>query len=107
MVCAVIECMQGLVDAHPSVRQGRAVGLFGCLDLVDASGQLIQPLQGPSPPAVNAFKQAMRDEGVYGMLRVPFVHCAPPLVISEDELKDGYARVDRALDVLDKAQGMK
>ena len=47
-------------------------------------------------------RKAMREEGVYGLLRPPFVHCAPPLVINEEELRDGFARVDRALDVLDE-----
>ena len=27
--------------------------------------------------------------GIYSFLRVPFVHCAPPLVIKADELEDG------------------
>lgn len=101
------ECMQTLLDTHPTVRQARALGLFGCLDLVDAKGAYIQPLHGPSPPAVGAFRQAMRDEGIYGLLRTPFVHCAPPLVINEEELRDGFARVDRALDVLDRAVASK
>ena len=99
----MVECMQQIVDDHPTVRQGRALGLFGCLDLIDpSSGEYIQQLHTPSPPAVNAFKKAMREEGVYGLLRPPFVHCAPPLVINEEELRDGFARVDRALDVLDE-----
>ena len=97
----MVEQLQALVDRHPSVRQARAVGLFGCLDLADARGGAIQPLQGPSPPAVTAFRQALKAEGVYGLVRPPFLHCAPPLVIEEHELRDGFARVDRALDVLD------
>ena len=45
--------------------------------------------------------RALRDEGVFGLVRPPFLHCAPPLVVSEDELHDGFDRVDRALDTLD------
>ena len=97
----MIDRVQHLVDAHPSVRQGRAVGLFGCLDLIDAHGLDIQRLGKPPPPAIGAFKRAMRDEGIYGMFRPPQLHCAPPLVISEAELRDGFDRLDRALDVLD------
>eukprot|EP00913_Durusdinium_trenchii_P010084 g9457.t1 len=32
-----------------------------------------------------------------GFLRPPQVHCAPPLIISEGELRDGFQRLDRAL----------
>lgn len=44
------------------------------------------------------FKKAMLDEGMYGLLRLPLVHVAPPLVITEDEMRDGFARIGRALD---------
>ena len=103
----MVEEMQRLVDTHPTVRQGRALGLFGCIDLVDEKGMYLQPLHGPSPPAAAAFRAAMREEGIYGLLRLPFVHCAPPLVISEAELRDGFARIDRSLDVLDQAMARK
>lgn len=95
------EGVQGLVDEHVSVKQGRSVGLFGCVDLIDAAGGPVQPLQGPSPPAIAAFKRALSEEGLYGLVRPPYLHCAPPLVISEDELRDGFERVHRALDTLD------
>jgi len=39
------------------------------------------------------------------MVRAPHLHVAPPLVISEEELLDGFDRQDRALHVLDKAMG--
>lgn len=35
----------------------------------------------------------------------PFLHTAPALVINEDELRDGFDRVDRALYTLDKGLG--
>lgn len=95
-----------LVAKHPCVRQGRAVGLFGCIDLVDRDGQYIQPLQGPSPDPVIKFKNALVDNGIYGLVRPPYLHCAPPLVISADELKDGFQRVTRSLSVLDEALGL-
>jgi len=101
----MVEEIQKLVDRHQCVRQGRAAGLFGAIDLVGTDGNLIQPLQGPSPDAIGEFRKALADNGVFGLVRPPFLHCAPPLVISEAELRDGFARVDRALTVLDKALG--
>ena len=100
---SMVKGVQMLVDRHPTVRQGRAVGLFGAIDLTDAHGANIQPLQGPAPPAIAALKGALKEEGIYGLFRGTMMHCAPPLVITEDELAEGFARVDRALAVFDEA----
>ena len=101
---------QRLVESHPSVLQARAVGLFGCLDLVDGNGAELQPLSGPTNPAaataVGALKKALIDEGVHSFVRAPYLHTAPPLIISEEELRDGFGRIDRALDAFDDALGL-
>ena len=89
---------------------GAAVGLFGCLDLVDGNGAELQPLSGPTNPAaataVGALKKALLDEGVHSFVRAPYLHTAPPLIISEEELRDGFGRIDRALDAFDAALGL-
>jgi len=101
----MIECTARLIERHPSAKRGRAVGLFGCIDLCGPDGKLMQPLAGPPHPAVTPFKRALSDEGIYGFVRPPFLHTAPPLVVSEEELRDGFDRVDRALDTLDEKLG--
>jgi adenosylmethionine-8-amino-7-oxononanoate aminotransferase len=101
----MIECSERLMEKHPSVQRARAIGLFGCLDLCTPDGRYIQPLSGPEHPALASFKKARLDEGVYGLLRAPYLHTAPPLVITEEELRDGFDRVDRALDTLDRELG--
>ena len=53
-----------------------------------------------------AFRGALKREGILGFVRPPFLHIAPPLVITADELHDGFDRVDRALDTLDEAVGL-
>lgn len=40
-----------------------------------------------------------------GLLRPPHLHVAPPLIITAEELADGFDRQDEALYVLDKALG--
>jgi len=97
--------IDALIATHPSVRHGRAVGLFGCMDLVGTDGRHMQPLAGPPHAAVKPFKRALADEGIFGLVRPPLLHAAPPLVISEEELRDGFARVHRALSVLDRELG--
>jgi len=97
----MVEQMQHLVEAHPSVRQARAIGLFGCLDLVGPDGNMIQQYQQPNPLKVLEFKKAMLEGGLMGLFRPPLLHCAPPLIIDEAELLDGFQRLDKALYTLD------
>merc|ERR1719498_890334 len=97
----MVEELENIVEKHSSVRQARAIGLFGCLDLVGADGQSLQALQDRQSEKTSAFRKAMFDNGLWGLFRPPLLHCAPPLVINEAELRDGFSRLDRALDSLD------
>ncbi|CAE8630467.1 unnamed protein product, partial [Polarella glacialis] len=100
----MMEELNKIVAKYKCVRQGRAVGLFGCLDLMDRSGRLVQKLGEPMTPEVQKLRKAMRDEGLFALFRPPLLHCAPPLIINEEELRDGFRRLDKALDVLEKEQ---
>jgi len=97
----MVEQMQNLVTRHSSVRQARVIGLFGCLDLIGPSGNMIQEYQQPSPKKVLEFRKAMLDNGLHSLFRPPLLHCAPPLIIQEHELLDGFSRLDNALHILD------
>jgi len=93
-----------IVEKHPSVRQARAIGLFGCLDLVGGRGEnFLQQYQDKQSDQTQAFRKAMFDNGLWGLFRPPLLHCAPPLIITEEELIDGFARLDKALETLDPA----
>merc|ERR1712178_178772 len=65
---------------------------------------MIQPLTGPSPPAVMHFRKALRENGLIALFRPPLLHCCPPLVITEAELRDGFQRLSSALSTLDAVQ---
>jgi len=99
----MVEEMAKIVEKHNSVRQARAIGLFGCLDLVGEDGNSVQDYQHPQSPKTQEFRKAMFDNGLWGLFRPPLLHCAPPLVINEEELRDGFARLDKALETLDNA----
>merc|ERR1712232_803718 len=83
----------------------RAVGGFGCLDLLDPrTGAPIQEFSGQNcshPEAVATFRAKLRENGLVGFVRPPKFHCAPPLVITPEELKEGFARAERALEAYD------
>lgn len=99
----MMEEAQKIVDKHKCIRQGRVLGLFGCWDLINPEGYLVQKLGEPMSPEVQLLKQAMRDEGLFALFRPPLLHCAPPLIIDEAQLRDGFRRLSKALDVLDNA----
>jgi len=96
-----------LVEKHDVVARGRALGAFGCVDLVDPrTGAPVQNFDGSEcshPGAVATFRAALRKNGLYGFVRPPMFHCAPALVIQPDELRDGFARADRALEEFGQA----
>jgi len=97
----MMEEIQKLVDKHESVKAGRCIGLFGCIDLQGKDGRSIQQLSGASPPSVAQFRKSLRDHGLIALFRPPLLHCCPPLVITEDELREGFSRLSAALTTLD------
>jgi len=96
-----------LVAKYDSVARARWLGAFGCVDLVDPrTGAPVQMFDGSNcsnPEAVAAFRQSLRENGIYGFVRPPMFHCAPALVIQPDELEEGFRCVDKALEVYDGA----
>ncbi|GKY93251.1 hypothetical protein MPSEU_000292800 [Mayamaea pseudoterrestris] len=101
----VDEQMKNLAENHPSIKQYRSIGLFGCFDVHNPDGSNPQLQHTAVDKAFVEYKKAYTANGLMGLLRPPHLHVAPPLVISEDELIDGFERQDKALDVLDEALG--
>ncbi|CAB9514139.1 phosphohydroxy-L-lysine phospho-lyase [Seminavis robusta] len=99
------ECMQRLANDHPCIKQYRAIGMFGCLDVKDMDGRNPKLQHEAAHEAFNKYKKAYAENGLVGLHRYPHIHCAPPLIITEDELLDGFDRLDRSLTVLDEALG--
>jgi adenosylmethionine-8-amino-7-oxononanoate aminotransferase len=93
------EELQKLVTKHAVVKQARCLGLFGCMDFANPDGSLIQNVGEAPGEKTLAFKAKMADVGLYAFFRPPQFHCAPPLIITEEELRDGFSRVDECLEV--------
>jgi taurine--2-oxoglutarate transaminase len=93
-----------LASRHPSVGAVRSIGLFGIVELVRNRKTLepMAPFNGTSPEMA-ALSKFFRDEGLYTLVRWNYFFTNPPLPITEDQLRDGFAVIDRALDVTDRA----
>jgi len=98
----VREEMDRLKARHPSVKEGRCIGLFGMIDLQrDAQGTPMAPYNGTSP-GMEALKQAFDERGLFTFVRWGGFMCNPPLCITEDQLREAYAIIDACLEVTDR-----
>jgi taurine---2-oxoglutarate transaminase len=87
---------------HPCVGAVRSIGLFGAIDLVKNSTTR-EPMApfGSSSPQMAALAKFFRDEGLYTFFRWHMFYVIPPLCITEQELREGFAIIDRGLALLD------
>jgi taurine--2-oxoglutarate transaminase len=95
---------EALMERHPSVGRIRNIGLFGILELVE-SRETMRPLSpfnvvNETMQAVNA---ALLERGLFTMIRFNGIMTNPPLCITEEQLEEGFAIVDEALEVADAA----
>lgn len=90
--------LRELGEAHPSVGDVRSIGLFGAVELVrDRSTR--EPLApfNSSSPEMDALKRFLLDHGLYVNTHWNLVLVIPPLIISDEELQQGFAILDEGL----------
>jgi taurine--2-oxoglutarate transaminase len=97
----------GLADLerrHPSVGAVRSIGLFGIIELV-RNRDTREPLApfGGTSPEMKALQAFFRREGLYTFFRWHSFFTNPPLTITEDQLAEGLATIDRGLAATDEA----
>jgi len=66
-------CMQRLTENHPCIKQYRAIGLFGCLDVQDIFGNNPKLQHEGAHEAFHKYKEAFLREGLVGIHRYPHV----------------------------------
>ncbi len=95
---------EALAAKHPSVGAHRSLGLFGILDLVRSRDPFV-PLTGfnGSSDEMKAIGKYLRQNGLYTMTPNNSIHTNPPLCVTEAQLAEGFAVIDRALEIADEA----
>src|SRR5438067_11786935 len=95
---------EALRKKHPSVGLTRAIGLFGILELVRDRKTMepLAPFNGTSE-VMKAVARSLREQGLYTFVRWHTIMTNPPLCITEAQLAEGFAIIDRALDIADQA----
>jgi len=98
------ELMSGLADRHPSVGAARCIGLFGVIELIRnrKTAQPMAPFNGTSPEMA-ALGKFFRQEGLFTFVRWNYFFTNPPLIITEDQLREAFRIIDRGLEITDKA----
>jgi taurine--2-oxoglutarate transaminase len=93
-----------LARRHPSVGAARSLGLFGLIELVkDKSKKTpLAPFNGTSDEMA-ALAKFFRQEGLYTFVRWNTFFTNPPLCITETELREAFAIIDRGLEITDRA----
>jgi taurine--2-oxoglutarate transaminase len=98
--------MADLASRHPSVGAVRSIGLFGLFELVrdKAKKTPLAPFNGTSDEMA-ALGKFFRQEGLYTFVRWNTFFTNPPLCITEAQLREAFAIIDRGLEITDKAVG--
>jgi len=96
--------LEDLQSHHPSVGATRNIGLFGIVELVRnrATREPLAPFNGTSPE-MQAFGKFLRQEGLYTFVRWNTFFTNPPLCITEAELREAFAIIDKGLEITDRA----
>ena len=95
--------LEELATKHRIIGEVRGLGVFFALELVTdrATREPLAPY-GSSSPALNELVAACRDERLLIFSNFNRLHTVPPCIITDEEARDGLARLDRALSVGDR-----
>jgi taurine--2-oxoglutarate transaminase len=93
-----------LGESHPAVGEVRSIGLFGAIELVRSrrTKEPLAPYNGSSPEMA-AVRKSLLDQGLYVYTHWHTILIIPPLIIDEDQLAEGFAALDKALEIADAA----
>ncbi|MCE9646202.1 MAG: aminotransferase class III-fold pyridoxal phosphate-dependent enzyme [Chloroflexi bacterium] len=92
-----------LGEAHPSIGEVRNLGLFGIIELVRdrKTKEPLAPWNGSSPEMA-ALKKYCTDHGLFIYTHWHTILIIPPLIITEEQLKEGMDVLDKALESTDQ-----
>ncbi len=98
--------LRRLAERHPSVGEVRGLGVFWALELV-RNRETREPLvpfnaAGADAAPMNEFAAACKQRGLWPFTHFNRTHVVPPCTTSADEVREGLAILDEALEVADR-----
>lgn len=104
----LLEKAMELQDKHPCVGDVRGLGLFVGLELVKnkKTREPIMPVEAKIRPGMNPKLEVAKKLGEMGMMAMAanpsnVIAMAPALIVNKDEIDEGIAIMDKALEVAD------
>jgi taurine--2-oxoglutarate transaminase len=96
--------LEELQSRHPSVGATRSIGLFGIVEVV-RNRKTLEPMApfNSTSPEMQALGKFFRQEGLYTFVRWNTFFTNPPLCITEAELREAFAIIDKGLEITDRA----
>ncbi|MDX6359259.1 MAG: taurine---2-oxoglutarate transaminase [Nocardioidaceae bacterium] len=97
--------LRALAERHPSIGEVRGLGVFWALELV-RNRETREPLvpfnaAGPAAGPMNELAAACKQRGLWPFVHFNRLHVVPPCTTSADEIREGIAILDEALEVAD------
>lgn len=98
------DILDGYVDAHPCVGEVRHIGLFSAIELVKdkETREPIVPFGKDPDGLMKKILGMLVAEGFWTYTHENMIIVAPPLIITEEELREQMAIMDKVLDSVDK-----
>jgi taurine--2-oxoglutarate transaminase len=96
--------LEALAARHPCVGATRSLGLFGIVELI-RNRDTREPMAAfnSTSPEMAALGKFFRASGLYTFMRWNSFFTNPPLCITEEQLQEALAIVDKGLEITDKA----
>ena len=91
-----------LGETHASVGEVRSIGLFGVIELVKnrKTRQPLSPYNSTSRE-METLRRSLLENGLYIYTHWHTILVIPPLIITEEQLKEGFDILDQALSIAD------
>jgi taurine--2-oxoglutarate transaminase len=96
--------LMDLAEKHPTIGEVRGAGLHQVIELVKnrETRQPLSPFNQPLSEPMGRVARSLREQGMMTFVRWNMIFNCPPLVINRDQIQEGLAIVDRALDQADR-----
>jgi taurine--2-oxoglutarate transaminase len=96
--------LKDLAAKHPSVGEVRSLGLFGIIEVV-RNRETREPMAqfGKTSPEMTEMKKFCSEKGLFVYTHWHTILIIPPLIITADQLAEGFAILDQALEITDRS----
>ena len=93
-----------LAESHPSLGEIRGTGLHQVIEIV-RNRETHEPMSDWNQPLTEPMRMVaatLRELGINTFVRWNWIFCAPPLIITEEQIREALDIIDQSLSVSDK-----